>query len=93
MAVPSASDHCVPLLTPTEVAERLRVSSRTVRRLSATGELERIHIGRRTVRYTPAVVEEFIRTRSAHVHNDDGPAASEPVENKELRHARRSPIH
>lgn len=47
------------LLTPTEVAERLRVSRRTVERLIASGQVRAIKVGRRTL-VTAFEVEAFI---------------------------------
>ena len=46
------------LLTPDEVAEILRVSPRTVRRLTASGQLRPVYVGR-LPRYTQAEVEAY----------------------------------
>lgn len=47
------------LLTIPEVAERLRVSERTVKKLLATGQLRKVGIGARTL-ITDREVEAFI---------------------------------
>lgn len=49
------------LLTPDQVAERLAVSARTVRRLAAAGELPAVRIGPRLLRFDPERVERRIR--------------------------------
>ena len=51
------------LLSRPEVAERLRVSRRTVRRLGAAGMLEEIRVGERAVRITEASVERHLAER------------------------------
>lgn len=51
-------DEALDLLTYSEVAARLRVSEKTVRRLVESGELERVRIGR-GVRITPESVAEY----------------------------------
>ena len=51
------------LLTITEVAERLRVSTRTVRRLVASGQIRVIKIGRRTV-VKSSEVDAFVAAAS-----------------------------
>jgi excisionase family DNA binding protein len=48
------------LLTPEEVAETLRISVRTVRRMAASGLLERVRIGHRTTRYRATEVAALI---------------------------------
>lgn len=61
MAALSSTDRTDrTLLTTEEVADVLRVSTRTVRRMGACGQLERVKFGYRTVRYTPASVETLI---------------------------------
>lgn len=74
------------LLTTEEVAEILRVSPRTVRRMGASGDLERIHVGRRLTRYTPDSLAAFIGNvpettegepaSSPSEEGSDGPASS-----------------
>lgn len=46
------------LLTPAEVAAILKVSIRTVRRLTASGQLRPVYVGR-LPRYTNAEVEAY----------------------------------
>lgn len=48
------------LMTPAEVAERLRVSSKTILRLVQDGSLPAIKL-KRTIRIPEVVVEEFIK--------------------------------
>jgi excisionase family DNA binding protein len=48
-----------PLLTVTEVAEMLRISERTLRRLVAAGRLRAVRIGSRTL-FTEREVAAFI---------------------------------
>lgn len=48
------------LLTTDEVAEILRVSPRTVRRMGARGDLARIRLGYRTMRYRSESVAALI---------------------------------
>lgn len=52
----------VALLTAPEVADRLRVTIRTLQRLEVDGELVAVRIGR-SVRYRPEDVEAFIETQ------------------------------
>jgi excisionase family DNA binding protein len=47
------------LLTPSDVAERLKVSTKTVRRLTAAGELRATYLGR-LPRYTERDVEACV---------------------------------
>lgn len=54
------------LLRRDEVAKRLNISERTVRRYGKSGLLDERHIGPRLVRYTPDSVEALARgTRTA----------------------------
>jgi excisionase family DNA binding protein len=53
-------DH---LLSRPEVAERLRVSHRTVRRLGAAGLLEEIRVSERLVKITERSVEQHLAER------------------------------
>lgn len=48
------------LLTTEEVADVLRVSTRTVRRMGARGQLVRVKFGHRSVRYTPESLETLL---------------------------------
>lgn len=48
------------LLTPDEVAERLRVTSRQVHNLIAQGELSAVRIGKRTVRVPRHAVDDLL---------------------------------
>jgi len=50
------------LFTPDEVARRLRVSSRTVRRLCASGELEAARVGR-ALRVPERALAEYLAVR------------------------------
>lgn len=50
------------LLRPTEVAERLAVSDRTIYRLLESGELRGLRI-RGAVRVLPASVDEYLRRK------------------------------
>jgi excisionase family DNA binding protein len=56
---PSRPPSPARLLTYADVAERLRVSLRTVRRLADSGALPVIHIGR-AVRVDPRDLERFL---------------------------------
>lgn len=47
------------LLTPAEVAERLRVSAKTVQRLTSSGQLHAIYPGRYP-RYTERAIERYV---------------------------------
>ena len=71
MATLSHPDRQAPLLTTQEVAEILRVSTRTVRRLGQSGQLGRVHVGGRLTRYTPDSLDEMLAG-----HNDDDPAGN-----------------
>jgi len=51
------------LLTRQEAADRLRVSTRTLDDLEASGRLQAIRIGRRVL-YHPATLDAFIRQQS-----------------------------
>jgi excisionase family DNA binding protein len=51
------------LLTRHEAADRLRVSTRTLDDLEASGRLQAIRIGRRVL-YHPATLDAFIRQQS-----------------------------
>jgi excisionase family DNA binding protein len=55
-----SSHQRTTLLTPSEVAELLRVTPRTVRRWAAEGHLERVRPGGRLSRYTLESVEAFL---------------------------------
>lgn len=48
-----------PLLTTKEVAARLAVSEKTIRRLTKRGELPAVRVGG-TVRYDPAEVRSYV---------------------------------
>ncbi len=63
-----------PLLTVPEVAERLRVTDRTVRRWANAGVLERVKLGDRLVRFTPESIEALIRPTSRADPGAGGPA-------------------
>lgn len=60
----------MPLLTTQEVADILRVSTRTVRRFGQDGILERVHVGGRLTRYRADSLDALL--------NDDGRPASRP---------------
>ena len=49
------------LITPPELAERLRLSVKTVRRLAATGKIGCVRIGRNGIRFREADVENFLK--------------------------------
>ena len=59
----SDQTHDEPLLTAVEVAKRINVSLRTVRRLIADSELKVKRI-RRSVRIEPTAVRDLLRKRS-----------------------------
>ena len=61
---PDPSSVSQPLMTIPEVAEHLRVSTRTVRRMTRSGELEAVKI-RRSVRVPATAVEELTNGKSA----------------------------
>ncbi len=48
------------LLKPAEVASRLRVSQRTVRRYGIEGRLEVVRLSARTLRYSAASIEALL---------------------------------
>lgn len=52
-----------PLLTPSEVADRLRVSANTVRSLIRSGEIESIRVGRQ-LRVSEDALSRFITKRT-----------------------------
>lgn len=52
----------LPLFTITDVAEALRSSTKTVRRLIETGDLPHVRIGR-LIRVQPTDLERFINSR------------------------------
>lgn len=54
-----------PLLSREEVAERLRISERTVRRYGKLGLLEERKVGPRLVRVTAESVEQLLRGGAA----------------------------
>lgn len=54
-----------PLLTYSEVAERLNVSTRHVRTFVAEGRLRPIHLSSRCVRFDPDDLDAFLRRRKA----------------------------
>jgi len=64
-AGPSAVPQHRRLLRIEDVADRLAVSTKTVRRMVASGQLEAVHIGA-AVRFTEAAVERFITSVSKH---------------------------
>jgi excisionase family DNA binding protein len=73
-----------PLLTPSEVAEFLRVTPRTVCRYAAEGRLERVKIGQRLSRYTVESVEALIDpARSETPEGIEGSAVAEVTANGE----------
>jgi excisionase family DNA binding protein len=72
---PLSSIDLPPLLTPTEVAELLGASERTVRRLAEEGVLTRIRVGHRTSRYTRRSVLALIDPS-----DDHDPGANRVVE-------------
>lgn len=53
----------VGLLTKQEVAERLKLSLRTVHSLIETGALPAVRLGERAVRITPDDLERFIEEK------------------------------
>lgn len=59
----SASDDSDVLLTRQEAADRLRVSTRTLDDLEASGRLQAVRIGRRVL-YHPETLDAFIRQQS-----------------------------
>jgi excisionase family DNA binding protein len=53
------------LLKPSEAAERLRISRRSLGALTASGEIPSVLFGRRIRRYSAAVIDELIEQRLA----------------------------
>lgn len=76
--VPNSPDRTA-LLTPQEVAEILRVSPRTVRRLAACGQLDRLRLGYRTTRYAADNVDALI----ASYNSDEAPAGTDAPSKRE----------
>lgn len=65
------------LLRFDDVADRLSVSPKTVRRLVAAGQLEAVQIGA-AVRFSEAAVERFISSASKRSATQPKPAKSKP---------------
>jgi excisionase family DNA binding protein len=63
------------LLYPREAAERLRVSERTVGRLTAAGCLTEVRVSERSPRITESSVEAHIARQAAHSTTEGGTAA------------------
>lgn len=63
---PTSVYSVVELLTPAEVAARLKVSRSTVLRLTRAGELTAVQFGR-IIRYTPETIDAFIQRHQAGV--------------------------
>ena len=55
----------IKMLTPSEVAEILKVHVSTVRRLYRDGELEYCRLGHRTVRIYPKSVNDYLQISQA----------------------------
>lgn len=53
------------LLSPTEVAIRLGMSAKSVRRLAHSGILPSVRVSERIIRFDPKDVEDFIADRKA----------------------------
>jgi len=51
------------LLSPAQVATRLGLSTKSVRRLAAAGTLPAVRLSERVVRFEPEAVEAFIASR------------------------------
>ena len=51
------------LLTRAEAADQIRMSTRTVRRLEASGELDKVRTGKRAVRVTEQSVRQYLAAR------------------------------
>lgn len=54
------------MLTPEEVAEKLRVHEQTVRKLLRDGELEGVRVNPRTWRIRESALERFLMKRTPH---------------------------
>jgi len=69
---PTAAIESLALLTKHQVAAALGVSTRSVDRMSASGELPSpIRIGRRLVRYRSSEIQNFIsRSQQENSHHD-----------------------
>lgn len=59
MAASSPSDRTA-LYTPAEVARKLRVSERTLRRWAHEGRIRRVRLSYRVSRYTAASIEALV---------------------------------
>ncbi len=57
-----------PLLTPAEVAEKLKIDVRTVHVLLRTRVLPHLDLGYRTKRIRPEDLEAYLVERAAHAH-------------------------
>lgn len=73
-----AGPEALDLLTVKETADRLRVSTSTIRRLIGSGDLEAVRIGS-LVRIAPEALAEYKAhlRRAAHGTEGGGPASSE----------------
>jgi excisionase family DNA binding protein len=67
----SQNARMMPLLSAAEVAEILKVSSRSVLRYAREGRIECVQLGHRTVRFTPESVAALIRPTTS-----EGPVTS-----------------
>ncbi len=63
MLAPSLSGPRLILLTLDDVADLLKVSRRSVERMTASGELPSLHVGARSVRVRLSVLEDFLDRR------------------------------
>lgn len=48
------------MMTPDDVAGRLKISKATVLRLAKAGQLRALRVGKKTVRFDPAEVARFV---------------------------------
>jgi excisionase family DNA binding protein len=60
-----ASPNSKHLLSPSEIAERLQVSLRTVRRLIKSEKIKVMRVGR-LIRITPAALNAFMTQAASH---------------------------
>ena len=57
--------HMDPLLTVQDVADRLSVDPKTVRRWAWSGELPFVKLSSKAIRFTPDAVDAFIAERAS----------------------------
>ena len=68
-------------LTPTEVAEKLKIHERTVRRLLADGVLPGVRIGAKVWRISAAALRAYVEAGGQPAIQTTGTASPAPAEN------------